>query len=56
MSAVEKISWEITSDYIQNLAKQGKRQDNRKMDEYRELTLTPNYIPHCPWLCPRTAW
>ena len=40
----EEIRWKIKSDYIHALAERGLRQDNRKMDEYRKITIIPNYV------------
>ena len=42
----DNIEWEVKKDYISKLAADGLRQDKRKMDEYRKIELTPNYIPH----------
>lgn len=44
--STEDIAWEVKSDYIHHLAQKGLRQDNRKLDEYRKVTLEPNYIPN----------
>ncbi len=44
-SVTERLRWEVKQDYINHLAKDGKRQDDRKMDEYRKIEITPNYIP-----------
>ncbi|MCD6414395.1 MAG: exosome complex protein Rrp42 [Candidatus Diapherotrites archaeon] len=40
----EDIKWEVKSDYIHNLAAKGLRHDGRKLDEYREIVVKPNYI------------
>lgn len=42
----EEIKWEIKSDYIHSLAEKGSRQDNRKMDEYRKIEITTDYLPN----------
>jgi len=34
----------IKREYINNLATEGKRVDERGLDEYRELKITPNYV------------
>jgi exosome complex component RRP42 len=39
---------EIKRDFIIRRLKEGKRGDGRKPDEYREISITPNYVPRSP--------
>ena len=39
---------EIKRDFILRRLKEGKRGDGRKPDEYREISITPNYVPRSP--------
>jgi exosome complex component RRP42 len=40
----EDIVWEVKSDYIRHLAENKKRIDERKLDEYRKIEVTPGYV------------
>ena len=40
----EKIVWEVKRDYTCALAAEKKREDNRKLDEYRKIEIIPNFI------------
>ncbi len=44
--SVEEVALEVKGDYVRQLAAKGMRQDKRKMDEYRPIKVTPNFIPH----------
>lgn len=42
----KEIAWEVKGDYVRKLIAKGLREDKRKMDEYRKITLTKDYIPN----------
>lgn len=41
---MENLAWDVKSKYIHQLAEKGSRQDNRDMEEYREIEIEPNYV------------
>lgn len=48
---VKNILWNVRSDYIHNLARENKREDNRKLDEYRKIEVLKDYVPNALGSC-----